>query len=166
MVEEGRRQTIMQKEEKVMQEIAYRGKNTKENKYEDIIHLSRPVSKNHPPMGMHERAAQFSPFSALAGHEEAVLETARRTEEEQELTEDLLEDLNKGLQQMRLHLGEDMLWEIVFFQPDEKKEGGAVMTYRGILKNLDLQQSLLVFRDGVKIPMKHVKKITECYCSF
>jgi hypothetical protein len=40
--------------------------------YEDIINLSRPQSSNHKPMPMINRAAQFAPFSALNGHEEAL----------------------------------------------------------------------------------------------
>jgi hypothetical protein len=33
--------------------------------YDDIINLKRPISKNHPPMSMTNRAAQFAPFAAL-----------------------------------------------------------------------------------------------------
>ena len=49
-------------------------------KYDDIIALSRPVSKTHPPMPRSERAAQFSSFAALSGYEDAVEESARLTE--------------------------------------------------------------------------------------
>lgn len=52
----------------------------KKNCYDDIIHLPHPVSKNHPPMPLANRAAQFLPFAALTGHEEAILESARRME--------------------------------------------------------------------------------------
>ena len=51
------------------------------NKYEDIIHLQHPTSANHPQMPIEDRAAQFSPFAALTGHEEAIRETQRRMEE-------------------------------------------------------------------------------------
>lgn len=47
--------------------------------YEDIVNLSRPVSAR-PPMPREDRAAQFSPFAALAGHEEAIRETAQANE--------------------------------------------------------------------------------------
>ncbi|WP_154652984.1 hypothetical protein [Segatella albensis] len=40
--------------------------------YEDIIHLPHHISKHHPQMSMDNRAAQFSPFSALTGYEEAL----------------------------------------------------------------------------------------------
>ena len=46
-------------------------------KYDDIIHLPHHVSKKHPQMSALDRAAQFSPFSALTGHEAAIRETAR-----------------------------------------------------------------------------------------
>ncbi|MBE5846033.1 MAG: hypothetical protein E7302_18090 [Butyrivibrio sp.] len=41
-------------------------------KYDDIINLDRPVSKKHAPMPMENRAAQFAPFAALTGYEDAV----------------------------------------------------------------------------------------------
>ena len=50
------------------------------NKYQDIIHLSRPRSKRHPPMSAHDRAGQFSPFAALTGFEAAIAETQRLTD--------------------------------------------------------------------------------------
>lgn len=49
--------------------------------YEDIINLPRHVSENHPPMPAADRAAQFLPFAALSGFEEAVKEAERLTQE-------------------------------------------------------------------------------------
>lgn len=49
--------------------------------YDDIINLSRPVSKNHRLMSMRDRAAQFAPFAALSGHDE-VIKQAEYEEEE------------------------------------------------------------------------------------
>ena len=42
------------------------------DKYDDIINLPHHVSKRHPQMSMWNRAAQFAPFSALTGYEEAI----------------------------------------------------------------------------------------------
>ncbi|MCM1107445.1 MAG: hypothetical protein NC388_00140 [Clostridium sp.] len=42
------------------------------NPYGDIIHLSHYEPKFHPRMSVEARAAQFAPFAALAGHDEAV----------------------------------------------------------------------------------------------
>ena len=47
------------------------------NKYDDIINLPRPESK-YPRMPRANRAAQFSPFAALSGHEDAIRETVSR----------------------------------------------------------------------------------------
>ncbi len=40
--------------------------------YEDIINHPHYVSKKRPQMSRSDRAAQFSPFAALVGHEEAL----------------------------------------------------------------------------------------------
>lgn len=49
--------------------------------YDDIINLPHHVSKRHPQMSMWNRAAQFAPFAAVAGHEEALEEVAKQQEE-------------------------------------------------------------------------------------
>ncbi len=49
--------------------------------YEDIIGMEHHVSPTRPQMTMLERAAQFSPFAALTGHNDAVKETERLNEE-------------------------------------------------------------------------------------
>ncbi|MCD7774868.1 MAG: hypothetical protein LUG85_05070 [Clostridiales bacterium] len=45
--------------------------------YEDIVNLPHYVSKTRPQMPMEDRAAQFSPFAALTGYDEAI-EAAER----------------------------------------------------------------------------------------
>ena len=49
-------------------------------KYKDMLHLPHPVSATYPRMALQDRAAQFSPFAALAGYDDALRETARRTD--------------------------------------------------------------------------------------
>ena len=56
-------------------------KNQDNHSYDDIINLPNPTSTKHPRMPLSDRAAQFSPFAALTGHEAAIKETARRTDE-------------------------------------------------------------------------------------
>ena len=46
--------------------------------YESILHHPHPVSKKHPQMSILNRAAQFAPFSALTGYEEAIKRTAEK----------------------------------------------------------------------------------------
>ena len=40
--------------------------------YDDIINLPHHVSKRHPQMSMWKRAAQFAPFAAMSGYDEAI----------------------------------------------------------------------------------------------
>ena len=58
--------------------------------YDDIINLPNPTSKNHPRMSLHDRAAQFAPFAALTGHDAAIKETARLTDERLELSDEVI----------------------------------------------------------------------------
>jgi len=48
--------------------------------YDDIINLPHHVSKRHPQMSMWNRAAQFAPFAALTGYEDAIQESAKENE--------------------------------------------------------------------------------------
>ena len=48
--------------------------------YDDIIHLPHHVSKRHPQMSMWNRAAQFAPFAALTGYDDAIQESAKENE--------------------------------------------------------------------------------------
>ena len=63
--------------------------------YDDIISLPHPTSSRHPRMPISDRAAQFSPFAALAGHSAALAETARLTDRQIELPHCLRAVLNK-----------------------------------------------------------------------
>ena len=68
-----------------------------EHKYDDIRMLVHHRSRVHPPMSLWDRAAQFSPFAALSGHEDAIREMARLTTERAELSESRKEELNEQL---------------------------------------------------------------------
>ncbi len=54
------------------------------DKYDDIINLPHHVSKRHPQMSMQNRAAQFAPFAAIAGHDTAIRATAEKNLENYE----------------------------------------------------------------------------------
>lgn len=47
------------------------------DKYLDIIDMPHHVSTTRPRMSLYNRAAQFAPFAALSGHEEAIEEKAK-----------------------------------------------------------------------------------------
>lgn len=124
--------------------------------YDDIIHLPHHVSATRPQMPMKDRAAQFSPFAALTGYDMAIKETARWTDERIELDEDALNILNMKFQILRDRLDEENEISITFFQPDEKKSGGAYETTCGVVKKMDDFARQIVMRDGIRIPMDDV----------
>ncbi len=51
---------------------------TEQHKYDDIIRLPHHQSATRPHMSQSDRAAQFSPFAALTGHDKAIEDTERR----------------------------------------------------------------------------------------
>lgn len=69
-------------------------------RYDDIINLPHHVPSTRPQMPMIDRAAQFMPFRALTGYEDAVQEAARLTDERPELTEDEKSILDRKLQSL------------------------------------------------------------------
>lgn len=71
--------------------------NQDNHRYDDIINLPNPTSKKHPRMFLYDRAAQFSPFAALTGHEAAIKETARQTDEKLMLSDEVIAELNEKL---------------------------------------------------------------------
>ena len=48
------------------------------SRYDDIIDMPHHVSRDRPHMPIADRAAQFAPFAALTGHDEAVRKTQER----------------------------------------------------------------------------------------
>lgn len=133
--------------------------------YDDIINLPHHVSAKHPQMALIDRAAQFSPFAALSGHEEAIRETARITDERMELAESSKELLDMRLQMIREHLAEKPEVTVTFFEPDQKKCGGAYVRVTGKVKKIDVYEARIVFEGGTSVCMADVTAIEgEIFC--
>lgn len=49
--------------------------------YDDIINLPHHVSTRHPQMSMLNRAAQFAPFAAMSGYDEAIKRSDKENSE-------------------------------------------------------------------------------------
>ncbi len=124
--------------------------------YDDIIHLPHHQSKTRKRMSVSDRAAQFAPFAALTGHDEAVKETARLTEGYVELDDYELEELNRKLLYLQEHLDEKPQVTITYFVPDEKKPGGAYQTFSGNVKKLLQFEGLIVMEDETEIPIERI----------
>ena len=125
-------------------------------KYDDILDLPRPKSK-HEPMPMSDRAAQFSPFAALTGYSDAIDETARLTDRRIELSEE--ESAELDYKQQYLATLDAPTVTVTYFVPDERKSGGAYVTHTGVLKRVDEVESMVVFKDGLRVPLDEVMDI-------
>ena len=126
------------------------------SEYDDIIDLPRPKSK-HEPMPMSDRAAQFSPFAALTGYGDAIDETARLTDRRIELSEEERAELD--YKQQYLATLDAPTVTVTYFVPDERKSGGAYVTHTGVLKRVDEVESMVVFKDGLRVPLDEVMDI-------
>lgn len=128
--------------------------------YEDIIALPHHVSQTRPQMPMQDRAAQFSPFSALTGYDDAIKETARLTSQRIELDEYEKQIINDRLQILCDNIESSPRVRITYFQPDAKKEGGAYVTIENTVKKLDSYQGILTLSDGLQILLDSVLDLT------
>ena len=128
--------------------------------YDDIKHLTRPQYDDLHPMSMHDRAAQFSPFAALVGYDDAVAETARLTDSKAELTEDEMSELNANLNRLLDSLNEQRSISVTYFVPDEKKSGGNYVEKVGVVRIIDSYAGELVFTDGVRIVVADMSALT------
>ena len=126
-------------------------KQKKENAYEEIIDRLSPISLRHPRMSIMNRAAQFSPFAALTGHDEAIKETARQTQEQIELDETQKAILDEKLQMLIQQKKNHPKVTMTYFEPDERKDGGEYKTVSGHIRKIDSYQHMIYFEDQVKI---------------
>ena len=127
--------------------------------FDDIKHLTRPQYDDLHPMSMHDRAAQFSPFAALVGYDDAVAETARLTDSRDELTEDEIFELNANLNRLLDSLNEQLEISVTYFVPDEKKLGGRYAEKIGTVRIYDSYANELVFTDGVRIAVADMARL-------
>lgn len=122
-----------------------------DDKYADIIGLPHHTSPTRVRMSVRNRAAQFSPFAALTGYDDAVKEMARLTDRWNGLSEDEKELLDRKLtaimQQSRPAV------RITFFEPDQKKTGGAYVSVTGVIRKIRASSKRIILEDGTEIPL-------------
>lgn len=127
-----------------------------DDNYDDIINLPRYESKTHPRMSMYQRAAQFSPFAAVTGHDAAVKETERLTDERIDLDERQKVELDEKLRIISEHLIQNPEVKVTYFEPDQKKNGGEYKIVSGFIKKIDVYEKKLVLQDGQKIDINQI----------
>jgi len=127
-----------------------------EHKYDDIINLPHHVSDKHPRMPLIDRAAQFSSFAALTGHDDAIEETARLTDKKIELDENTKELLDMRLMMIREHMAGKPKVTFTYFEPDDKKSGGAYVDVTGIVKKINDFEHKIILDDGIEILIDNI----------
>ena len=127
--------------------------------YEDIVDLPHHVSPTRPQMSRADRAAQFSSFAALTGHDAAVRETARLTASRIETAEDKRQELDLKQQLLAQVLPSHPEVTVTYFVPDSRKAGGAYITANGRLKRIDSRKRILLLEDHTEIPIDDVLEL-------
>ncbi len=127
--------------------------------YDDIINLPHHVSKTHPHMSIHDRAAQFSPFAALTGYDDSVKETARLTDEKPILDDIEIERIDRILQYLYSIIDEKPRATIQYFIPDDYKAGGKIVEVKESIRKIDVNASKLLLENGTEIPFKDIINI-------
>lgn len=130
-----------------------------EHKYDDIINLEHHVSTKHSRMSLENRSAQFAPFSALTGYEEAVTEEARITESRIDIDEEAKIEVNEKLNYIMKHLDKNIIVSVTYFEKDKKKHGGSYKTIKGIIKKIDDFRKTIEMQTGEIIKIEELKKI-------
>ena len=124
--------------------------------YDDIINLPHHVSSTRPQMSRENRAAQFSPFAALTGHDAAVKETARLTEQKIELGDGAIEVLDAKLNILADMIDSKPEVAITHFIPDAKKDGGTYVTTSGAVKKIDDYERAVMLVSGEIIGIENI----------
>lgn len=131
-----------------------------DRQYDDIINLPHHISKKHPQMSLYARSAQFAPFAALTGYEEAVKETARETNERIDIEDELKSILDGKLQIILEQIKNHPEISITYFIADSKKNGGEYVTVTGLVKKVDLYNQYIYLIDNTEIPINEIIDIS------
>ena len=126
--------------------------------YDDIISLPHPRSRR-APMPQSSRAAQFAPFAALSGYEDAIGETARLTDCTPQSTEDSLALMDEKIHALLEIIGERPQITLTCFEPDAHKSGGAYVRISGRIRRVDTVNRSIILTDRTVIPMDSVCEI-------
>lgn len=127
-------------------------------KYKDMLYLPHPVSATHLRMSLPNRAAQFSPFAALAGYDDALRETARLTDRFIELDEDRKQEIGRQLYYIHEHLTHKPPVKITYFVPDFQKDGGSYRTLEGHIQKID-ETARKIRMNDTEIPINKIYQI-------
>ena len=110
-------------------------------------------------MSMMNRAAQFAPFAAVAGHDAAICEEGRLTDDWIDMGDSANEELNRKMELLIAKLPEHPTVTIEYFLPDALKSGGSYQIATCHVKRIDDIERFIELTDGRKIPIDTITKI-------
>ncbi len=131
-----------------------------EFKYKEILNMKYPnpeIERDFPDKILRE--AQFAPFAALTGYNDAIDEAARQTDRKIGLDEYEIERLNNKLKYLSEASETDEV-VITYYVPDKKKDGGAYVSKSGIVIKVREYERDIVTDDGTKIPIEDIYSIS------
>ena len=131
------------------------------HRYDDIIDLPHFVSKDRRHMSNYDRAAQFAPFDALTGYDEAIEETGRTTENETVLGDYEMEVLEQKFQILLSRLNERPLVKIRYFVPDLYKDGGSYEEEEVIVRRIDMNRRILISEDKKSYDLAYIVNVSS-----
>lgn len=129
-----------------------------EDKYADIINLPHHVSRTHPQMSMADRAALPPSFAALTGHDAAIAEAARLTDERPILDESVKQEISDLLQ--LASTDSNLVLNIVYFVPDRPQGRRRLPRDHGRIKKLLPHEKLLIMDTDTRIPVEDIVEVT------
>ncbi len=121
---------------------------------EEIICYEYRGSKKRRHMSNGERAAQFAPFSALSGYEDAIGEEERLTLPCPVLEENEKEEINGKLVFLIQHKNRKA--EFTYFAKDRIKDGGCFKTIEGSICKYDNLLSVIVLDNSFKLKTEDI----------
>lgn len=127
-------------------------------RYDDIIELPHHRSQWREPMPVENRAAQFAPFAALSGHDEAIAETGRITNAKIELANEEKLMIERALKKA---LENHARVTITYFLADGRKTGGSYQQKTGVIKKIDEYEKTVTLSDGSKLKMEDLLSVKE-----
>ena len=131
-----------------------------EHNYDDIIYLEHHKSKKHPPMSLYARSAQFAPFAALTGYEDAVRETAREVGSRIDIDDELKNILDCKIQILLEQIKKKPEVVFTYFISDISKDGGSYISVTGIVKKIDQYSQCITLEDKTEIPINDIIDIS------
>jgi len=127
--------------------------------YDDIINYNYIGSKRKNKMTLYERSAQFSSFQALEGYTDTIKESERLTNGKIILDEEKISEINDKI---RYIYDNNLKGEYIHFIKDIKKDGGKYIKTRGYIKNIDLINKRIIFKNNEIICLNNIIDVNIC----